>query len=118
MTTAVRHGSVAETRRQIREALVDAGGVIGDGRSVAAASPPLPAPFAAAAPVEGSEISEVAVGAAPATSRDAAFADGIQRYVVEGRIGITPIVFRWRDQRRGHVLSATDRRWWCGARSG
>ena len=90
MTTSVRQGSVADARRRVREALAEAGGVIGDGRSAAAASPPLPAPFAAAAPVEGSEISAVAVGAAPATSRDAAFADGIQRYVVH--MGCRPFV--------------------------
>ncbi len=106
MTTAVRQGSVANARRRVREALAEAGGVIGDGRSAAAASPPLPAPFAAAAPVEGSEISAVAVGAAPATSRDAAFADGIQRYVVEGRIGVTPIV---RAYVGAAVLDRTDR---------
>ncbi len=92
MTTVVRQGSVPDARRQVREALLEAGGVIGDGRSAAAATPPLPAPFAAAEPVEGSEIVAVAVGAPPSTSRDAAFADGIQRYVVEGRIGVTPIV--------------------------
>ena len=92
MTSAVMGETVVEGRRRLREALLEAGGVVGDGKSAAAASPPLQTPFGIAEPVEGREVSAVAVGAPLQESRDAAFADGIQRYIVEGRIGVTPII--------------------------
>ena len=92
MTSAVMGETVVEARRRLREALLEAGGVVGDGKPAAAASPPLQTPFGIAEPVEGREVSAVAVGAPRQESRDAAFADGIQRYTVEGRIGVTPII--------------------------
>ena len=93
----------AEGRTRLREILTEAGGVVGSGRSAGTAGPPPVTPFGNAEPVEGDAIAAVAVGRPLETSRDAAFADGIQRYIVEGRIGVTPIV-------RAHVAAAVLRR--------
>lgn len=102
--TAPPDGAVAvEGRTRLREILTEAGGVVGSGRSAGAAGPPPVTPFGNAEPVEGEAIAAVAVGEPLAISRDAAFADGIQRYIVEGRIGVIPIV-------RAHVGAAVLRR--------
>jgi len=42
MTSAVMGETVVEARRRLRKALLEAGGVVGDGKAVAAASQPLP----------------------------------------------------------------------------
>ena len=90
--TATVPDAMVEARRRVREAVLEAGGVLGDGRAAAMAGPPLQTPFGTAEPVEGDEVSAVAVGPPAGDSRDAAFADGIQRYVVEGRVGLTPVL--------------------------
>ena len=92
MTTTVARDAMVEARRRVREVVLEAGGVVGDGRALAMAGPPLQTPFGTAEPIEGDDVAAVAVGAPAADPRDAAFADGIQRYVVEGRIGLTPVL--------------------------
>ena len=91
--------SVVEARRRLRAVLAEAGGVVGNGRWSGSAGPRPETPFGSAEPVESDEIRAVDVRGAGAPTPDAAFADGIQRYVVEGRIGMTPIV-------RAHVSAA------------
>jgi hypothetical protein len=53
--------------------------------------------------VEGEAIRAIDVGGAAPPPEGAAFLDGIQRYAVEGRFGLVPVV-------RGHVAAATMRR--------
>lgn len=102
--TLLAGGDLAvEGRQRLREVLAEAGGVMGSGRSAGAAGPRPATPFGSAEPVEGDDIAAVPVGDPLEGSRDAAFADGIQRYIVEGRIGVTPIV-------RAHVGAAVLRR--------
>jgi hypothetical protein len=99
MTVPVAAETGIEARRRLREVVLEAGGVVGDGRPAAMAGAPLQTPFGTAEPVEGDEVSTVPVGEPAADSRDAAFADGTQRYIVEGRIGLTPVL-------RAHVGAA------------
>lgn len=67
------------------------------------APPPIPTPFATADHVEGAAIEAVDLGG-PATPPDRiSFLDGIQRFAVEGRIGLVPVV-------RGYVAAAALRR--------
>ncbi len=63
------------------------------------AAPPIPDPFASAEHVEGDTIQAIDLGGPAEPPPRVAFLDGIQRYVVEGRIGLTPVV-------RGYVAAA------------
>ena len=83
---------MVEARKRLREVLAEAGGVAGSWRSVGRASPPVQAPFGSAATVESEEIAGVRVSGRLRGSRNAAFADGIQRFVVEGWVGMTPVL--------------------------
>jgi hypothetical protein len=61
--------------------------------------PPIATPYGSAEPVEGGEVAVVPVVGLAEPLVDAAFADGIQRFVVEGRIGLAPVI-------RGYVAAA------------
>jgi len=63
------------------------------------ATPPIPNPFASADYVEGDTIQAVDLGGPTGPPQRVGFLDGIQRYAVEGRIGLTPVV-------RGYVAAA------------
>jgi ribosomal protein S18 acetylase RimI-like enzyme len=68
--------------------------------------PPITTPYGTAEPVEGPEVVAVPVVGPPGSPVDAAFADGIQRYVVEGWFGLAPVV---RAYVASAVLERTDR---------
>jgi len=63
------------------------------------APPPIPTPFASADHVEGAAIEAVDIGGPAAPPDRVAFLDGIQRFAVEGRIGLVPVI-------RGYVAAA------------
>ena len=65
-------------------------------------APPVANPFASAELIEGRSVQAIAVGQ-PLPFDDVAFLDGIQRYSVEGWIGLVPVV-------RGYVAAAILRR--------
>lgn len=65
--------------------------------------PPIQAPFAASRPVETPAIQAVPLGSPLAVPEGVGFLDGIQRYAVEGRFGLVPLV-------RGYVAAAVLRR--------
>lgn len=106
MTTAQGVTAVG-ARRRLREVVLEAGGVVGSGHAAAAAQPRLETPFGAAEPVEGDRVTVVPVGEPLDGSREAGFADGIQRFVIEGRIGLTPVL---RAYVAAGVLARTDRK--------
>lgn len=60
-------------------------------------------PFASGVPIEGDHITAKSVGEPVALADGVAFLDGIQRFAVEGHLGVTPIV-------RGYVAAAVLRR--------
>jgi hypothetical protein len=76
---------------------------VGVGKVRAHAAPLLQSPFAAAEPVEGDHIRAIEVGEPTDPPSRVAFLDGIQRYAVEGYLGIVPVV-------RGYVAAAVVRR--------
>ena len=82
----------ASAGRRVREILVEAGGTVGSVRIAGYPPPAVSARFGTAEPVEGNSIAAVAVADLPFETPDAAFVDGIQRYVVEGWIGTTPVL--------------------------
>jgi hypothetical protein len=63
------------------------------------ATPPIPTPFATADHVEGDAIRAIDLGEPTEPPDRVAFLDGIQRYAVEGRLGLIPVV-------RGYVAAA------------
>lgn len=67
------------------------------------APPPLGAPFGSAVHVEGRLVRAIDVGDAMPPPEPMIFVDGIQRYAVEGRIKLVPII-------RGYVAAAALRR--------
>ena len=81
------------------EALRSAGGTVGEGALLTHVAPPVASPFGTATRVESERVLAVDVGG-PASPPDAvAFLDGIQRYAVEGRFGLVPVV-------RGYAAAA------------
>lgn len=86
-------------RIRLAEALRRAGGTVGAGALLTHAAPPIPAPFAAASYVEDERIAAIDLGGPGTPPSTVAFLDGVQRYAVEGRIGLVPIV-------RGYVAAA------------
>lgn len=65
--------------------------------------PPVANPFAASEPVEHADVRAVDVGGTQEPPGGLAFLDGVQRYAVEGRFGLAPVV-------RGYVAAAAMRR--------
>jgi hypothetical protein len=104
--TPAQEVTAVDARRRLRAVVLEAGGVVGHGHAAAAAQPRLETPFAAAEPVEGNQVTVVPVGEPLEGSRDAGFADGIQRFVVAGRIGLAPVL---RAYVAAGVLARTDR---------
>lgn len=84
---------------RVREVLAAAGARLGAGRVFGAAPPPVARPFQRADPLEATGIDGVRVGGPAQESVDAGFADGVQRFAVEGWVGVAPVV-------RGYVAAA------------
>ncbi len=76
---------------------------MGAGAPLTHVAPPVTTPFGSARVVEGERISAVDVGGPEAPPEGVAFLDGIQRYAVEGRFGLVPVV-------RGYAAAAALRR--------
>lgn len=78
-------------RRELRAILAGAGASLASGDARGSAGPEIEHPFGSAEPVEGAAVTtrRVKVGVEP---RDAAFADGVQRFTVEAWLGVTPVV--------------------------
>ena len=72
---------------------------MGAGVALTHAAPPIPTPFASADHIEGDAIQAFDLGEPTEAPDRVAFLDGIQRYAVEGRIGLIPVV-------RGYVAAA------------
>ena len=83
---------MVESTKRLREVLAEAGGVTGAWRTSVTGGPPVQAPFGSAVSVESDDVVAVPVPGGAGEARDAAFADGIQRFVVEGWIGLTPVL--------------------------
>ncbi|HET7039316.1 MAG TPA: hypothetical protein VFH97_05470, partial [Gemmatimonadales bacterium] len=81
-------------RGRVRAALSGAGGTLGAGRVRDAAARPVAHPFAPTRPAEpgASRTRAVAPHAAP---DGVAYLASIQRYVVDGHVGLTPVVRAW-----------------------
>ena len=83
---------MAELRARLRDALARAGAVPTTGR-VLSHVPQSPAhPFAAVRLVEGTALEARPLGPAVPLDAPVGFVDGVQRYVVAGHVGITPVV--------------------------
>ncbi len=93
--------SLFESRARLRDVLSEAG-VLGPG-TVSGPVGPVQTPFGSAEPIEHDAIRAVEVGKPTHPTVDAAFADGMQRFSVEGWVGLVPIV-------RAHVGAAVLRR--------
>jgi hypothetical protein len=76
---------------------------------------PVARPFARSAVVEGMEVAALPVGAPQPAPDGVGFVDGIQQYVVDGHIGVTPVVRAYVD---AAVLERRAGRLWCVARAG
>jgi hypothetical protein len=81
-------------RRRVRAALTGAGGTLGRGRVRDAAPRPVAHPFGESRPVERGPARASAVAAAPAPD-GVAYLASIQRYVVDGHVGLIPVVRAW-----------------------
>ncbi len=81
------------------EAVREAGGTVAAGVPLTHAAPPVVAPFASASHVEHESVRAEPLGSPDEAPERVGFLDGIQRYAVEGRIGLVPIV-------RGYVAAA------------
>lgn len=68
------------------------GGTLAAGVPLTHAGAPIAAPFASSECVEGDAIHAVDLGSATSSPAHVAFLDGVQRYAVEGRIGLVPVV--------------------------
>lgn len=83
------------TRGRVRRALQRAGGILSEG-NVREAGPRLIAhPFAESRVVEGGVLRAIAVPAPRAAPDGVGFLGGIQRYVVDGHLGLIPVVRAW-----------------------
>lgn len=76
---------------------------MGAGKARTHAPPPVQSPFGLAEPVEDAHIRAIDLEGAAAPPPRVAFLDGIQRYAVEGHLGIAPVV-------RGYVAAAVLKR--------
>ncbi len=83
--------------------MLRAGGTIGPAATLTHVGPPVSEPFGSADPVESPNITSIEVGDAGDVPDTVAFVDGIQRYAVEARIGVEPVV-------RGHAAAAVVKR--------
>ncbi len=81
---------VHAARHEIRDALAESGAVFGTGGARGYPEPPIETPFGTAEPMEGDAI---AIHALTALPRDRmGFIDGVQRFTVEGWVGVAPVV--------------------------
>ena len=76
----------------MREAVLQVGGTIGPAATMTHVGPPVSEPFGSAEPVETPRIEAREVGGAGEVPDAVAFVDGIQRYAVEARFGLEPVV--------------------------
>ncbi len=81
------------------DALRSAGGTVGAGALLTHAAPRVASPFGTASHVEGECILAIDVRGPAPPPEAVAFLDGIQRYAVEGRFGLVPVV-------RGYAAAA------------
>ena len=99
----------------MREALAQAGGTAARGTVRRFAPQPVARPFARSRIVEGEAVAALAVGPPEPGPEGVGFVDGIQQYVVDGHIGLTPVVRAYVAaavlERRSGVLC-------CAARAG
>ena len=79
------------------------GGTIGPAATLTHVGPPVSEPFGSAHPVESPSIASIDVGGVGEVPAAVAFVDGIQRYAVEARIGVEPVV-------RGYAAAAVVQR--------
>jgi hypothetical protein len=82
--------SILESRARLRGVLASSG-VLGPGTVVGTLGP-VQTPFGSAHPVEHDVVRAVEVGSPTEPTVDAAFADGMQRFSVEGWVGLAPVV--------------------------
>ncbi len=83
----------------MRNALVRAGGVPARAQVRTRVAQPVSRPFASGRVVEGSRIREIDCGSPTHAPDGVGFADGIQRWVLDGHLGLAPVV-------RAHVAAA------------
>lgn len=99
----------------MREALVRAGGTAARGAVRRFAPQPVARPFARSRVVEGSGVAALPVGPPQRAPDGVGFAGGIQQYVVDGHLGLTPVVRAYVD---AAVLERRDGALRCVARAG
>lgn len=99
----------------MREALARAGGTAARGTVRRFAPQPVPRPFATAQVVEGDAIAALPIGPPEPAPEGVGFVDGIQQYVVDGHLGLTPVVRAYVD---AAVLARRDGVLRCAARVG
>jgi hypothetical protein len=99
----------------MREALARAGGTAARGIVRRFAPQPVAKPFAQSRVVDGSAVAALAVGAPEPAPAGVGFVDGIQLYVVDGHLGLTPVVRAYVD---AAVLERRDGALRCAARAG
>ena len=75
-----------------------AGGISGSAATLTHVAPPISSPFGSASPIESQRIVAIDVPAGQPPAQ-VSFLDGIQRYAVEARFGVAPVV-------RGYVAAA------------
>jgi len=76
---------------------------VGAGTALTHVTPPVTTPFGSARVVEGARVGAIDVGGPEQPPEGVSFLDGIQRYAVEGRFGLVPVV-------RGYAAAAALRR--------
>ncbi len=90
---------MSSRRALVRDAIRRVGGVAADTVPLGRTPPPVTTPFATSALVEGERLRAIAVGTPTPMPALVGFLDGVQRYAVEGHVGVAPIV-------RGYVAAA------------
>lgn len=90
---------MSSRRALVRDAIRRAGGVAADTMPLGRTPAPVTTPFATSALVEGDRVRAIAVGPPTLVPGSVGFLDGVQRYAVEGHIGVAPVV-------RGYVAAA------------
>jgi hypothetical protein len=78
-------------RARLRAAIAAAGGTAARGTAIQGALQPVQRPFGNARVVEGPAVRSIPVGAPQAAPEGTGFADGIQRWAIEGHFGVVPV---------------------------
>lgn len=96
-------GDSAVDRHRVRRALLQGGGSLAAGAPATHAPAPVARPFATAEVVEGTGLAAIALGEPAPPPEPMGFLDGVQRYWIDGRFGLTPVI-------RADVAAAAMRR--------